>query len=113
MPIRTVNLKSDMPLVREALDRLEREIKSARQDKVLALKIIHGYGSTGVGGDIRIAIQKRLHELKESGSIKACIFGENWAQSDEAAWALLRSMPELKKDGDLGRGNRGITIVVL
>jgi hypothetical protein len=39
--------------------------------------------------------------------------GENWSQSDDAAWQLLKAHPELKSDPDLGRANRGITIVVL
>jgi len=77
------------------------------------LKIIHGYGSTGAGGDIRIAAQKRLYELAEAGQIRGCIFGENWAKSDEATWRLLRAHPELKSDPDLGRGNQGITVVVI
>jgi hypothetical protein len=66
-----------------------------------------------VGGDIRIAVQRRLLELAESGQIRGCIFGENWARSDEMAWRLLQSRPELKDDSDLGRGNKGITVVFL
>ena len=77
------------------------------------LKIIHGYGSKGTGGDIRIAVQKRLYELAEAGQIVACIFGENWAKSDDAAWRLLQARPELKSDPDIGRRNDGVTIVVL
>jgi hypothetical protein len=77
------------------------------------LKLIHGYGSTGAGGDIRIAVQKRLRELAEGGQIRSCIFGENWSKSDDEAWRLLQSHPDLKGDPDLGRRNRGITIVIL
>jgi len=77
------------------------------------LKIIHGYGSTGAGGDIRIAAQKRLYELAEAGQIRGFIFGENWAKSDEATWRLLQARQELKGDPDLGRGNEGITVVVI
>jgi len=102
-----------MPLVREALQRLERELALARQNKANVLKIIHGYGSTGAGGEIRIAVQKRLRELVENGQIRDCIFGENWSKSDQAAWNLVQAQSELKSDCDLGRGNRGITIVVL
>jgi len=47
------------------------------------------------------------------GEIRACIFGENWAKSDEKAWSLINARPELKQDHDLGRRNLGITIVVL
>jgi hypothetical protein len=111
--IRTVNLKSDMPPVNEALQRLEREIALARQQKLALLKVIHGYGSSGAGGDIRIAVQKRLCELAECGQIRGCIFGENWGKSDETTWRLLQEQSELKSDSDLGRRNRGITIVLV
>ena len=97
----------------EALARLERELASARQSGVSVLKIIHGYGSTGAGGDIRVAVQKRLREMTDSGEIRGCIFGENWSKTDEATWALLKRSPELRSDPHLGRGNRGITIVLL
>jgi hypothetical protein len=111
--MKTVNLKSDMPLVREALQRLDRELALARQEKTTLLKLVHGYGSTGAGGDIRIAVQKRLLELEQNGQIRGCIFGENWSRSDDVAWKLLQSHPELKSDSDLGRRNQGITIVLL
>jgi hypothetical protein len=111
--IKTVNLKSDMPLVREALQRMERELAQARQENAKLLKLVHGYGSTGAGGEIRIAVQKRLLEMAQGGQIRGFIFGENWSKSDEAGWRLLQSHSELKADSDLGRGNRGITIVLL
>jgi hypothetical protein len=102
-----------MPLVREALQRLDRELALARQENAKLLKLVHGYGSTGAGGDIRIAVQKRLLEWLQNGQIRGCIFGENWAKSDEATWKLLQAHPALKNDSDLSRGNRGITIVLL
>jgi hypothetical protein len=111
--IKTINVKSDLPSVNEALQRLEREIALARRDKSVVSKIIHGYGSSGVGGDIRIALQKRLHELAKAGEIRGCIFGEDWGKGDEATWKLLRDRPELKSDPHLGRRNQGISIVVL
>lgn len=111
--IKTVNLKSDMPQVHEALQRLTRELTLARQQRHTLLKIIHGYGSSGAGGDIRIAVQKRLHEMSKDGQIRGCIFGESWSKSDEQTWKLLQAQPELKSDADLGKRNQGITIVLL
>jgi hypothetical protein len=102
-----------MPQVHEALQRLERELALARQGNAKLLKLIHGYGSTGAGGDIRIAVQKRLLEMVQSGHIRGCIFGESWSKSDDVSWKLLQSHPELKSDSDLGRHNQGITIVLL
>lgn len=102
-----------MPHVTEAMQRLEREIAFARREKVSLLKVIHGYGSSGLGGDIRVAVQKRLYELAQAGEVRGCIFGEDWSKTDEATWRLLQAQPELKADPDLGRRNKGITIVLL
>jgi len=113
LPIKTVDLKSDMPQVHEALERLERALAGARRERVVLLKFVHGYGSTGVGGDIRVAVQRRLQELVEGGQIRLCIFGENWSKSDEDTWRLLQAQSTLKSDPDLGRRNLGITVVVL
>lgn len=97
----------------EALQRLDRAIAMARQERHPCLKVIHGYGSTGAGGDIRIAVQKKLHELSQTGQIRGCVFGENWSKTDELTWRLLQQHADLKEDRDLGRGNPGITVVLL
>jgi hypothetical protein len=110
--IRTVNLKSDWPTVRQALERLSRELALAREEKCALLKVIHGYGSSGAGGEIRIAVQKRLRELVEAGELGGCIFGEDWSRTDEETWRVLLARVEVKNDPDLGRGNRGITVVI-
>jgi len=85
----------------------------ARQEQCAVLKVIHGYGSTGAGGDIRIAVQKRLRELLDSGKITGCIFGENWSKADDKTWRIVQTRTELKSDPDLGKRNLGITIVIL
>ena len=102
-----------MPSVQEALQRLDRAIALARQERHSLLKVVHGYGSTGTGGDIRIAVQRQLHELSEGGQIRGCIFGEDWSKTDDATWRLLQKESALKSDPDLGRRNQGITIVLL
>jgi hypothetical protein len=102
-----------MPTVAEALRHVDRELARSRQEGCKVLKLIHGYGSSGAGGEIRIVVQKRLSEMATRGEIRACIFGEDWSKSDERAWALINTHSELKQDADLGRRNLGITIVVL
>lgn len=110
---RLVNLESGRPTVLEALSRLDQELAAARREGSVMLKLIHGYGSSGAGGDIRIAVQRRLTEISDGGQIRCCIFGEDWSRSDDKSWKLLRTHPDLKDDRDLGRRNPGITIVVL
>ena len=111
--MRVVNLKEGMPLVREAMSRMQSELRRAQNEGVKIVKFVHGYGSTGVGGEIRIAVQNGLMKRLGQGEVKAVIFGEDWRISNECTWELLKKMPELKQDSDLGRENRGITIVVL
>ena len=111
--IKSVNIEEGMPTVEEARQRLERELNAARGQKVAALRVIHGYGSSGVGGALRVAIQLRLRELQQAGEIREVIYGEDWRVSDEATWKWLGRYPEWKKDSDLGRRNKGISIVVL
>lgn len=92
---------------------MDRELALAHKEKHKLLKVIHGYGSTGVGGDIRLVVQKRLLELVEVGQIRGCIFGENWSRTVPATWDLLHIHPELKNDPHLGRSNQGITVILL
>lgn len=110
--MKLVNLELNRPTVPVALSLLEDALRIARAQQFRAIKLIHGYGSSGVGGDIRIAVQKTLAQ-KLGRDIQAFIAGEDWRISNEDTWALLKSCPELKSDSDLGRANRGISIVVL
>jgi hypothetical protein len=111
--LKTVNLEEGMPSIPQARARMASELQSARHSAISVLKIIHGYGSSGVGGELRIALQSTLRQMAQRGEIRACIYGENWRESDESAWELVKRIPTLKADRDFGKGNRGITIVVL
>ncbi len=111
--IKVVNLEEDMPTVERAWLRLERELQTARTQGYKAVKIIHGYGSSGVGGALRAGLQATLRRATHDGDIAAVIYGENWRVSDEHTWEQLKRYPEWKADPDLGRGNKGISIVVL
>lgn len=111
--IKLINLEQGMPRVEEARLRLERELKIARQQQCAAVKLVHGYGSSGTGGALRNELQKELDQAARNGEIRAFIAGEDWRISDETTWQLLKRFPEWKQDTDLGRNNRGISIVVL
>ena len=111
--LKIVNLEQDMPTVPLALSLLQDTLRIARAEGCAAVKIIHGYGSSGKGGALRTAVQAELMQRARAGELRAFIAGEEWRISDERSWALLRSCPELKQDSDLGRENKGISIVVL
>jgi hypothetical protein len=111
--IKIINLEDGMPKVEAARLRMQHELHTARQQGYAAVKFIHGYGSSGVGGALRIELQKELRRLAGAGNVRTVIAGEEWRISDEATWEQLKRYPEWKQDSDLGKGNKGITIVLL
>jgi hypothetical protein len=111
--IKIIDLEDGMPKVDAARLRMQHELHLARGQGHVAVKLIHGYGSSGVGGALRVELQKELRRMVDAGHIRAFIPGEDWRVSNEAAWALLKRYPEWKQDADLGRENKGVSIVLL
>lgn len=102
-----------MPTVAEARRRLASELVLARRMGMTALKIIHGYGSGGEGGALRIALRQTLAERQRERRIKGFITGETWGLFDPASRSLLEACPELSGDPDLDRHNPGMTLILL
>ena len=113
MACKLINLEEGRPTVNVGLLRMDRALVAARSEGVPLLKLIHGYGSTGVGGRLREEVWKALDRFKRNGFIHDFIPGEDFRLSNEASWALVKRDKAIKEDRDFGRGNRGITIVVL
>ncbi len=113
MGCKTINLEEGRPTVNVGLLRLDRALVAARTEGVPLLKLIHGYGSSGVGGRLREEVWKALDRFKRNGLIAGFIPGEDFRLSDEASWKLVKRDKTLKDDRDFGRGNRGVTIVIL
>lgn len=109
----TINIEQGLPTLEEARARLKSALENCRTRNVYAAKIIHGYGSAGVGGVLRDGMRKSLISRRKEGQIKAVIFGENWTVFDPIARAILDVCPELSKDRDLCNSNPGICLAVL
>ena len=108
-----IDLEDGMPKVEQARLLMQHELQIARQQGYAAVKLIHGYGSSGVGGSLRIELQKELLRMTSTGIVRSFIAGEDWRISDEKTWALLKRYPEWKRDSDLGKANKGISIVLI
>ena len=111
--LRVINLEDDMPTVKEAVGRLQLEIKLAKSQGVSVLKVIHGFGSTGRGGKIRPAVHRELEKCRSKGSIEAYIPGEKLSIFDENTRWAIHCCPAFRKDRDIDRWNSGITVIVL
>lgn len=113
MAISTVNIEEGMPTVRQAKAMMEEGFSRARAQYIQAVKVIHGYGSSGKGGSIKTDIRKTLSDYKKAGRIKDYCPGENFEPFHEDGRRVAQAMPELRRDIDYTRRNAGITIVIL
>ena len=102
-----------MPLVEEALDRMNIGLQEMRVSRVKAVKLIHGYGSTGRGGKILVGVRDELAAMKRRKQIKDYIPGEDFGPTDPATRKLADQNTAVTRDPDYGRMNHGITVVVL
>ena len=106
--LREVNLEHGMPTVQTALSQLALELRRTRSMGCTGLKIIHGYGSSGKGGKIRVQAR-----MKGAGEIRDYIPGEEFSIFNSATLAAFRRCGALRKDPDLERHNNGVTIILL
>ncbi len=108
-----VNIKSDLPTAELAIRRVESNIQNGKIWGCAAIKIIHGYGSTGKGGKIRTEVRRYLAGQKARGRIRDFIPGEQFTIFDEATRRAFDRCGELRRDKDLERSNNGVTIIIL
>ncbi|MBQ5973473.1 MAG: hypothetical protein IJL69_04665 [Oscillospiraceae bacterium] len=106
------NLETGRPPADVAVTRLASIVARERVGRAGAIKIIHGYGSSGVGGRIRVEARRWLAAEKARGRIRAFIPGEEFSIFSAETRALLERFPEVRRDRDLERSNGGVTVVV-
>ena len=111
--VKIINLEEGLPDRVQALARLEASLQRARKDGIRVLKIVHGYGSSGVGGILRPVVRNFLRQARERGEIRLFVNGESFSSFDARSKEMMAASPELVLDRDLGRGNKGITLVLL
>lgn len=109
----TINLEEGRPTADVALKRLMAEYYRARAGGVKVIKLIHGYGSSGVGGVLRLAVRKELERLQKKGMIRLFVPGEQFEIFSSDTIKLLDNCGSLRSDRDLGRYNNGITMVLM
>jgi hypothetical protein len=111
--MRTLNLKSGLPTVDEARRRLLTEMDATRRKGVRVLKVIHGWGSSGEGGALAVAIRKSLRLRVREGKATLVVPGERFSSDATEGRELAQRHPTVRHDPDFNRTNPGITIVEL
>jgi hypothetical protein len=108
-----VNLELGYPTVETAMKYLEQAISRAKAYGYPVLKLIHGYGSIGGSGKIKIAVQKELSRYKNMGKIREFAAGENFTLFDAATQRIIAVYPDITRDRDYLKTNQGITIILI
>ncbi len=108
-----VNLERGMPRADQAVRQLTFELHRSRSLGFAALKLIHGYGSSGTGGRIRIEVRSYLSRLRAKGEISGFIPGEDFSIFNPDTLGAFRRCDDLRRDRDLERHNNGVTFVLL
>lgn len=109
---KSVNLEYGRPVVETALKRMHNELDQAKADGVSVVTLIHGYGSSGKGGKIRIECRKCLDHLHQKGIFKNIVYGEVFHRRSGFGKSLVRQYPNLEQLCKSDFNNPGITVVV-
>lgn len=104
------DIKSTLPTTEEAKMELMAILHRSHPEKII--KIIHGYGSTGVGGKIKKMTHQVLKQAVKSNTIRAFIPGEATTTLMGYDEVIYTYRHLLKGDTDFHRGNDGITYVI-
>lgn len=111
--IKKINIKEDFPACDIAIFNLSKEIFYAKSMGIEVLKVIHGYGSHGRGGEIKKAVKEYLTLCQRKKEIKFFIRGEEWSDFNEKVRFLQENYPSLIIDEDIKNINSGITVIYL
>lgn len=113
MDYKQLNLKEDSPTVEQALAMFEIELERCKLEGVKVIKVLHGYGSHGKGGDICRNLRALCFKLKKEKKIKDFLLGNEWDLANQKCFDVVTNLKNYHDDNDLGTNNPGITFIVL
>lgn len=108
--VKEVNLERGNPTVDVAMRKLVDELTTAKRLGYRAVVVVHGYGSSGVGGAIKISIKGKLREGSLRGIVRSFVGGEDWINNKRE---FIEICPQLKNYNTYIEGNRGLSVVLL
>ncbi len=108
--VKEVNLERGSPTVDVAMRKLLNELSTAKGAGYKAVILVHGYGSTGVGGAIKVATKSKLKEGSLIGIVKTFTGGEAWLNDKKT---FMEACSQLKDFDRYIDGNKGVTVVLL
>jgi hypothetical protein len=108
--VREVNLEYGSPTVDTAVRNMVSQLGTCKGQGCKAVILVHGYGSSGVGGGIKAAVRSKLRDPSMSGIVRSYCGGEQWYQKKRELLGFCRSLSDHQRKID---GNQGVTVVIL
>lgn len=108
--VKEINLEYGQPTVDMALRSMVSQLSTCKGQGYKAVILIHGYGSSGVGGSIKTAVQNKLKEPALSGIVRACCSGEHWHEKKREMVGICQPLSNYNRKIE---GNQGVTVVLL
>lgn len=106
-----VSLEELASSLSDALELVKAEIKNGKSNGVGCIMFIHGYGSSGKGGTIRIKAREWLNAQLKKSVVKSVILGEDFNIFNPSALTLKKKYKQLEQL--IFAANHGVTVVEL
>ena len=113
MRLITIDIKSEKQSVAEAMAQFLVEVEAYKKGGFKVMKVIHGYGSHGVGGAIKQEFLKKCKDLKNRKIIEDYTCCDNWIDKNIVKKIAINYCPDLMADAELVHLNPGCSIVIL
>ncbi len=111
--LKVINIKEHYPNSDYAVWLMEQAISDAKSEGIRVLVVVHGYGSHGKGGTIKMCAMQKLKILRKQGVIRAFVPGDNWCDTNEDKLLINSLCPETIISTDIGNLNSGVTVVLV
>ncbi len=108
--VKEINLEYGCPTVDLAVRNMVSQLGTCKRQGYRAVILIHGYGSSGVGGTIKTAVRSKLKESSLSGIVRTCCDGEHWFEKKKELLRICQPLSDYQRKID---GNQGVTVVIL
>ncbi len=108
--VKEINLEYGNPMVDTAFRNMISQLGTCKGQGYKAVILIHGYGSSGIGGGIKSMVRSKLRDPGLGGIVRAYCGGEQWYEKKKDLLSMCQALSGYQRRID---GNPGVTVVIL
>lgn len=110
--VRRIDVGHDNLTVHQARVVLDKEIATSVKNLDDFLVIVHGHGSSGTGGKIKVMVHDYARSLMASKALKDFIKGEDLTRTSASSRRVSSNYPPIKLLNEWNRRNSGLSIFI-